>query len=172
MILGLSVCSLAVLIWGINLATPGGIARLIGSVLAGAVAVLTFLDGARLGTRISEIERGRYRRLSPGAALRIADSIRHETPQTVQIFGEGGDDVREVVAVLREALEAANWDIRDTTLGATLWGDGMGIMIYHTAAATLAATALIAALKAEGLPAKYAGDSTTGLPVHIAFRRP
>lgn len=58
------------------------------------------------------------------------------------------------------------------TLGGTLWGAGRGILVTHTGAAALAATGLIEALRAEGLPVSSAGECTTGLPVHIAFRRP
>jgi hypothetical protein len=57
-------------------------------------------------------------------------------------------------------------------LGGTLWDDGKGIMIYHTQAAASAAAALMEALQLETLPVTDASDCTTGMPIHIAFRRP
>jgi hypothetical protein len=74
--------------------------------------------------------------------------------------------------VLVDALRSANWHIRGESQYGTLWNGGRGIMVHHAATATAAATALINALGKEGLPVNDAGDSPSGLPVHIAFRRP
>jgi hypothetical protein len=144
----------------------------VGLVISGVVALLTFVNGARLARRVAAIEAGRYPRMRPGASRRIADRIQGETPQTVTIDGESGDDIHKVAAVLNEALISSNWHVIYIRLGGTLWDGGTGIMIYHTPAAAAAATALIEALRAENLPVSYAGDSTTGMPVHIVFRRP
>jgi hypothetical protein len=168
----LSVVSALVLTWRVDPSTPAGVARLIATALAVTVAVLTLLNGGRVGERISAIEAGRYPRPRPGASVRIANAIRNETAQTVTIAGEGGDDIREVAEVLREALLTATWHIKEMQLGAALWDSGRGIMIYHTNAAGPASAALVEGLKAEGLPVEDAGDCTTGNPVHIAFRRP
>lgn len=168
----LTILSLIVLTYDVDPHTPAGVARLVVSGILGVVAVLTLITGARIGRRISAIEAGRYPRMRPGASHRIAERIQLENPQTATIAGEGGDDIREVAAVLLEALRSANWHVRETSFGATLWNGGTGIMVYHTEAAAPAATALIEALKAEDLSVTHAGNCTTGLPVHIAFRRP
>jgi len=51
-------------------------------------------------------------------------------------------------------------------------GAGRGILIAHATSAAPVAWVLIESLAAEGLPASDDGESTTGFPVHIAFRRP
>ena len=172
LIFGLSVLGSVVLAWNVDAHTPAGTARIIGSGITGIVAVLTLVNAALTGGRLSAIEAGRYPRLRAGAASRIAERLKPEIPQTVTIAGEGGDDIREVVAMLREALLSANWQVRDMALGGTIWNGGRGIMVSHSEAAASASTALIEALRAEDLPVSYAGDSTTGMPVNIAFRRP
>lgn len=172
LIFALSVLGAIVLAWRVDPHTPAGAARIVGSAIAIIVAVLTLVNGARTGGRISAIEAGRYTRMRPGASRRIAERIQGENPQTATIDGEGGDDIREVAAVLGKALRSANWHVQPMRLGGTLWDDGKGIMVYHTEGAAPAATALIEALWAEGLPVTDAGDCTTGMPIHIAFRRP
>jgi hypothetical protein len=171
-IFALNVLGVVVLTWNVDPATPAGVARIVASGFAALAAILTLVNGAKLGARVSALERGRYPRLRDGAAQRITRRILGETAQTVTIAGEGGDDIREVASTLREALIAARWHLRDMNLGGTLWDGGTGILVYHTAVSTPAATALISALQAEGLAVTDAGGSTTGYPVHIAFRRP
>jgi hypothetical protein len=168
----LSVVGAVVLAWGLDPKSASGLARIVGSVIAIVVAFLALVNGSMSGRRISAIERGRYPRLRAGAVRRIANRLSHHDAQTVTIAGEGGDDIREIVAVLIEALKAANWDVREATLGASFFNGGRGILVCHTEAAKPAATALIEVLKSEGLSATYAGDSPTGYPVYIAFRRP
>lgn len=172
LIFALNVAALLILTWKIDPGTPTGVARIVASVVAAAAAMLTLVNGARTGRRIAALETGRYPRLRPGAADRIASRLLGETAQTVTIAGEGGDDIREVAAALHASLAIARWHVREMQLGGTLWDSGRGIMVYHSVAASAAATALVDALQAEGLPAVDAGDCTTGLPVHIAFRRP
>lgn len=171
-IFALTVVGAFVLALNVDLTTRLGVERLIASVLVLLAAALTLANGARVGARLAAIETGRYPRPKAGAVDRILQRIRSETAQTVTVDGEGGDDVREVAAVLRDALLAANWQIRDFNLGGSLFNGGRGILVYHTQAAASAATALIAALQDEGWPATYAGDCATGLPIQITFRRP
>jgi hypothetical protein len=168
----LSVLGAIVLTWHVDSHTSAGVARLVGSAIAVVVAVLALVAGAQTGRRISDIEAGRYPRLRPGASLRIAERIESEIPQTATIDGESGDDVREVAAVIVTALRSAKWHIGEVRFGGPLWDEGRGVMIHHTEAAAPAATALIEALKTEGLPVSDAGACTTGLPIQIAFRRP
>lgn len=172
LIFALSILGAIVLAWNVDPHTRAGVARIIGSGIAVIVAMLTLVGGTRTARRIAAIEAGRYPRPHSGASSRIAERIRGEIPQTVMIAAEGGDDIREVVAVLVDALRSANWHIRGEPQYGTLWSGGRGIMVHHAATATEAATALIDALGKEGLPVKDAGDSPSGLPVHIAFRRP
>lgn len=171
LIFALSVAMVIVLTWNVDVHSSAGAARIAGSVIAVIVAVLTLANGARMGSRVTAIERGRYPRLRAGASGRIVARLQGELPQTVTIAAEGGDDIREVAAALVEALRAASWHVTEMGYG-TLWNGGRGILISHTEAAASAATALIEALKAEGLPASDAGNPSTGNPVHIAFRRP
>ncbi len=172
LIFALSVAMVIVLTWNVDVHSSAGAARIAGSVIAVIVAVLTLANGARMGSRVAAIERGRYSRLNSGASDRIAALLQDEIPQTATITGEQGDDVREVVAALVEALRSAKWHVREIELGGPVWNGGRGIEIRHTEAAASAATALMEALKAEGLPVSYAGTPTTGMPVQIAFRRP
>jgi hypothetical protein len=172
LIFALSVLGSIVLAWNVDPHTRAGDARIVGSGITGIVAVLTLVSGAWTASRIAAIEAGRYPRMRPGASRRIAERIQRENPQTVTIDGEGGDDIREVAAVLNEALRSANWHVRPMRLDGTLWDAGAGIMVYRTAAAAPAAAALIEALRGETLPVTYAGDCATGMPVHVAFRRP
>ncbi|MEO8909520.1 MAG: hypothetical protein ABI408_04760, partial [Gemmatimonadaceae bacterium] len=88
------------------------------------VELLTRATGTQIDKRVSAIEAGRYPRLLPGAASRIADRLQGETAQTATIAGEGGDDIREIGSVLLDALRSANWHVRETSLGATLWDSG------------------------------------------------
>lgn len=125
-----------------------------------------------MARRVRALESGRYPRISPAAWRRVAASLEGHNAQTVTIHGEAGDDIREVAAGLHEVLQAAHWDIREMVLGGTLWGAGRGILIAHATSAVPVAKVLIASLAAEGLPASDDGESTTGFPVHIAFRRP
>lgn len=145
---------------------------LIGPAIAALVAALTLVYGRLIEKRVASIEAGRYPRMRPGAAERIAQRLEGETAQTATIDGEGGDDIREVAAVLQRALILAQWKVSKLHLSGTLWDEGNGILIYHTAAAARAAQALADVLKNEGLSVSDAGDCTTGNPVHIAFRRP
>jgi hypothetical protein len=171
-IFGLSVFGTVVLAWNVDPQTPAGRARIVGSTIAGIVALLTLCNGSLLGRRISSLEAGRYPRLGPEAWLRIAAALQNETPQTATIDAEGGDDIRDVVTEISKGLKSAHWHVAKLSLGGTLWDEGQGILVYHTEQATSAATALIGALQAEGLTVTDAGPCTTGNPVHIAFRRP
>jgi hypothetical protein len=168
----LSTAGATVAAWGLDPNTGAGKARIVASILAGVVACLALVNGTRTGRRIAALEAGRYPRVDARAWQRVVSRLVGQTAQTVTIDGEGGDDVREIAAGLRDALQQANWDIRKMTLGAALWGAGRGICVYHTTAAAPAAIALIEGLTSEGLPAVDAGECTSGLPVHIAFRRP
>jgi len=172
LICALSIASAIALAWNVDPQVMAGKVRLVASALATIVAFLVLVNGARSGRRIAALEAGRYPRIKPDAWRRIAKRVGLETAQMVTIDGEGGDDIREVAAGLLSALQEARWDVREMRLGGTLWGAGTGILIAHAAAAEVAATALIDALKAEGLPAASAGECTTGFPVHVAFRRP
>lgn len=165
----LCVFGVIVLMWNVNPHTPAGTARLIGSVVTGIVAVLTLISGALTGMRMTAIEVGRYPRLRAGAYRRIAERIQRECRQTVTMDVDGGDAVREVAVTLGKALRSAKWHVRPMRVDGPLWDNGKGIMVYHTEAAASAATALVAALRAEALPAADAGTCTTGTPIHIAL---
>lgn len=140
-------------------------------VIGVVAALLAYIARYQIGMRLSVIEAGRYPRLDQKAASRIADRIRAETPQTLTISAESGNDIDAVLILLKEALELAKWDIRDISSG-TLWDGGKGIQVYYAERATSAGKALVEALKAEKLPVREAGETTDGLPVRIVIRHP
>jgi hypothetical protein len=167
----LSITGAVVASWNADPKSSNGQQHLVAALIAVVVAILALVSGARLSRRVRAIEAGRYPRVDQKAWQRVASRLEGHNAQTVTIHGEGGDDIREVAAGLHSVLQAAHWDIREMVLGGTLWGAGRGIIVAHTMAAAPAAAALMESMTAEGLPVSYGGDSTTGFPVHIAFRR-
>jgi hypothetical protein len=121
-VFGLSVLALIVLTWGVDLHAPGGIARAGASAMLLIVSVINLLTGGHAGARLSNIEAGRYPRLTPGASGRIRERLQNETPQTVTIDAEGGDDIRAVATEISKALKAARWDVQKLHLNCNALG--------------------------------------------------
>jgi hypothetical protein len=90
----------------------------------------------------------------------------------VTIHGEGGNDTREVAPASTRSHRRRTGTFGKWCLGGDLWGAGRGILITHTMSAAPVATAPIESMAAESLPVSDDGESTTGFPMHIAFRRP
>ncbi len=86
------------------------------------VSVINLLTGGHAGARLSNIEAGRYPRLTPGASGRIRERLQNETPQTVTIDAEGGDDIRAVATEISKALKAARWDVQKLHLNCNALG--------------------------------------------------